>query len=222
MCHKCDTNLPMSVIPYGYCHCGCGRQTKIANENNKKYGWALGEPYMYVVNHRGKGLSAEPIEDRFWRKVDKRGPDECWEYTEARSTRGYGKFWMNGKSIAASRAAYIFTYGPLTKDLYACHKCDNPACCNPNHLFAGTNADNSRDMVKKGRNVMNAEQRARRKASLPRGEKHPNAIWIDDEIAAIRDLYATGKWSQYRIARLFRTNQGFISGIVTNKSRVPA
>lgn len=221
MCHKCSPDSPTYQVPYGLCHCGCGERTKIAKENHKKYGWISGEPFLFVVNHRGKGLSAEPIEQRFWRKVDRSGgPDACWPYTEARTPRGYGKFWMNGKSIAASRAAYIFTYGSLPPDKFACHTCDNPACCNPAHLFAGTNADNSADMKRKGRSSFTAEKKAKHLASRPRGEHHHRARFTDEEVAAIRDLYATGTWSQYRIARLFGAVQPTISAIVNRKSRI--
>lgn len=89
---------------------------------------------------------------RFWSKVDKSGgPDACWPWTGALSTKGYGRFALStGNYIQANRFSYELTYGSLG-DLFACHRCDNPRCCNPAHLFPGTHQDNMRDMRQKGR-----------------------------------------------------------------------
>ena len=94
-------------------------------------------------------MSAHETE-RFWSNVDRRGPDECWEWSSHRS-RGYGVFTTAGRKYKAHRLAWRFTHGPIPDGLLACHKCDNPPCCNPSHLFLGTDGDNTRDRDAKGR-----------------------------------------------------------------------
>lgn len=95
-------------------------------------------------------------EERLWGKVIKGGPDDCWEWQGAQGNRGHGRtmhYAPDGTRIwiAAHRLAWELTHGPIPDGLFACHHCDNPPCCNPAHLFLGTAADNTWDMVTKGR-----------------------------------------------------------------------
>lgn len=88
---------------------------------------------------------------RFWAKVNKKGKNQCWEWTAARDPFGYGRFGLNGKICTASRFSWELHYSPISKGMCVLHKCDNPPCVNPNHLFLGTRSDNVADMIAKGR-----------------------------------------------------------------------
>ena len=91
--------------------------------------------------------------DRFWAKVDKSG--DCWMWTASKHQKGYGQVRIEGKLYRAHRLSYEWTYGSFDKKLCVCHKCDNPSCVKPEHLFLGTVTDNMRDMCVKGRHVSN-------------------------------------------------------------------
>ena len=94
------------------------------------------------------------LEQRFWEKVDKRGDDECWEWTGAKTRpNAYGYFRVSGSLAVAHRVSYELAYGGIPEDKQICHTCDNPACVNPSHLFVGTHTDNMQDKVAKGRNA---------------------------------------------------------------------
>lgn len=86
---------------------------------------------------------------RFWSKVDVKHKSKCWEW-KASLRNGYGKLIYRYKTISAHRIAWQLTHGEIG-DYHVLHKCDNPLCCNPNHLFLGTNKDNVDDMIKKRR-----------------------------------------------------------------------
>lgn len=93
-----------------------------------------------------------PLEVRFWRRVDRAGgPDACWLWLGPKTPRGYGATSRLNKSVRAHRLSWELTNGPIPDGLIVCHRCDNPSCVRPSHLFLGTHADNMQDCSAKGR-----------------------------------------------------------------------
>lgn len=91
------------------------------------------------------------LNDLFWSRVIKAEGDGCWEYTRPTGERGYARLYVFGYYTIAHRLAWLITNGPIAAGLFVCHKCDNPRCVRPDHLFLGTAEENVQDMVKKGR-----------------------------------------------------------------------
>lgn len=144
------------------------------------------------------------LEERLWAKVDRRGDGECWPFIgHCHPKRGYGS--LSGAFPEAHRAAWIVTHGPVPKGIMVCHRCDNPPCCNPSHLFLGTAADNARDMATKGR------------GTGVRGTRNKNAKLTWDQVQEIRRRYrvihparSTGD-SSSELAREFGITQQYVS-----------
>ena len=98
-----------------------------------------------------KKLSPTEARNRFWSRVAKTTPEECWLWLGCKAGGGYGTMKLHGKMTGTHRIAWIFTYGGIPPGKMVLHKCDNPPCCNPGHLFLGTNSDNMIDAITKGR-----------------------------------------------------------------------
>ena len=90
-------------------------------------------------------------ERRFWKKVDVRYFNDCWEWRAGATGSGYGSFWVSGKRIGAHIVAHLIAHGPVPEGLQVMHSCDNKLCCNPRHLSSGTPKQNYDDMRAKGR-----------------------------------------------------------------------
>jgi len=142
--------------------------------------------------------------ERFWSKVARAGPDECWLWKGARHPKGYGEFRSPpGLTKIAHRVAFILSRGDIPPGLLICHSCDNPPCCNPRHLFAGTAKENSLDMVSKGRS--------------PRGERQGHTRMTEREVRAIRRLNDLAV-RQKDLAEAFGVPQQTMSAIIKRKN----
>lgn len=108
----------------------------------------------------------------FWNKVNKNAPNGCWEWTGYTNNRGYGSLHFQGKAHRSHRFSYQLHYGVDPKDLYVCHKCDNPSCVNPKHLFLGSQTDNMQDKIIKGRDINTLGGINRIKTYCIRGHKY--------------------------------------------------
>jgi len=147
------------------------------------------------------------LEECFWKKVDKKAEDECWEWKGAREVYGYGFLSLSRnpqKWIKAHRLSYTLAYGEFDQNLAVCHKCDNPACINPKHLWLGTIADNNRDKENKGR------------GALHDGENNPNAKLTKEDIMKIKELRKTGM-TQQKIADMYKVSQVNIGRILSGR-----
>jgi hypothetical protein len=127
-----------------------------------------------------------PLEQRFWRNVDKDGPihpihGQCWVWVP---TRTRGRIRINGKTHNAPRASWIIHFEEIPEGLCVLHKCDNPKCVNPSHLFLGTYRDNSLDSVAKGR--YNCESRG------SPGESNGSSKLTKEDVIEIRKLAVSG------------------------------
>ena len=111
-------------------------------------------------------------EARFWKLVDRRGGDLCWEWKGYLNAQGYGHIKAGGVRYFAHRFSYRLAYGDFDQSLFVCHHCDNPKCVRPDHLFVGTRSDNMKDCTEKRRNpLMWAANHNRLKTSCKHG--HP-------------------------------------------------
>lgn len=133
--------------------------------------------------------------DAFWAKVDQSG--ECWEWTAARNRSGYGRCGWHGHPMLAHRWAYELTYGQIPAGRLVCHRCDNPPCVRPDHLFLGSPRDNAADAVAKNR--------------LPAGERSPRAKLSNESVREIRSLQ--GRLPQKEVAARFGVHKSIIYGI---------
>jgi hypothetical protein len=178
---------------------GCDRRVKARGLCMSHYGSL----------HRAGGIPRlpDPV-TAFWAHVAKAGPDECWPWTGCRLGYGHGQGTAEGRRFLAHRRSWELTYGPIPAGIFVCHRCDPPPCCNPAHLFLGTNAENVADMDAKGRRVV---------GGLRFGVGHHSAKLDPERVRAIRRRHAAGEESA-ALAREYGVTRAAVYFIVTRQS----
>jgi len=142
----------------------------------------------------------------FWAQVDVSAPEKCWEWRSHVNACGYGKVTWHGKSYTVHRLSAWFS--GIIKNIYSLehilHECDNRRCCNPDHLFAGTTQENTRDKVNKGRQAKGAKQHL--------------AKLTDSQITEIRSKYVPYKTSLRVVGEQYGVGISTIHAIVKNQT----
>lgn len=205
---------------YGYCCCGCGQRTDIAKKTVSKSGHIKGQPLKYRHGHTGPRKRLD-VTDRFWNSVDRsEGANSCWPFMKYRNHFGYGRFSPEPRSgaVQAHRFSWELVNGPIPDGMLVCHRCDNPACVNPAHLFLGTPQDNMTDKVRKGRQSAGTRHGNACKPTF--AERHHNCRFTTEDISAMRDLHEKAGWGQLRIAKLFDCPVATVHNIVHYKARL--
>jgi HNH endonuclease len=166
---------------------------------------APAEPWL-----RGNDMpEAMPIETRFWKHAGRGDDADCWEWRSHRTKDGYGTFWngerranRNPVTVLAHRWAYERFIGPIPDGEYVCHRCDNPPCVNPAHLFAATQHSNVRDCIAKGRH------------------RNGRGFLTDAQIAEVRAQYRGEYGDRARLAHQYGVTSKVIGSIVRDLPRV--
>jgi len=147
----------------------------------------------------------------FWSKVDMLSDvKSCWKWRGAKKPSGYGNVRINGKYLLAHRVAFQLAVGEIPSGFIVCHICDEPGCCNPNHLMLGTVKSNAADMVLKNRQ--------KKPEYAAKGETNGNSKLTEKEVKEIRKLYEFGVLNQYELAKNYGVTQPAIGCIVRKKT----
>ena len=144
---------------------------------------------------------------RFLEKVIINPSSNCWEWIGTIFTTGYACFWFEGKNRKASRIAYEIFKGPITPGLCVLHFCDNRLCVNPDHLWLGSNADNSNDMKTKGRSS----------GGSPPGERNGKAKLTNVLVTTLREEFSRGNMTQVELGKKYGITSQNVGQIISRK-----
>lgn len=142
----------------------------------------------------------------FWSLVERKSVDDCWPWKGPIKSEKwpYGKVWDGTNEVKAHRFSFKIHYGQIPFGLDICHKCDNPICVNPRHLFAGTRGDNNRDACNKGRHLV--------------GEDCPQTILTEHSVREIRMLHIPRVLGYRKLARKYGVSESCIQGIIERRT----
>lgn len=173
---KCSVSHCSKIsVARGFCH------------NHYRALRKYGDP-LKVVLKQHHGLT---LEERFWRYV--KIQDGCWRWLSYTDPNGYGRLHVDGKPMLASRISYKLHFGEIPSGMAVCHKCDNPSCTNPDHLFLGTQAENVADMQRKGRSRKRGKSGTEHHASKVTEKDIPEIRASEKPVALIAQEYGVSR-----------------------------
>ena len=153
-----------------------------------------------MIRQKDKSIYEE-MRDWVWKHMDISDPDKCWNWKGKKNIKGYGRMIMFQREYAATRVVYEIVNGKIPSGYLICHKCDNPSCCNPNHLFAGLPKDNMEDMVQKNRNNWST-----------------HAKLNESQVKEVRKLFSTGEYKEKELAIMFDVSKTIIARVVREET----
>lgn len=159
------------------------------------------------------------VEDKFFESIEKIPIAGCWIWMKCLADTGYGNLRIRNKTFCSHRISWLLFNGHIPKGMHVLHYCDVRECCNPSHLWLGTNLDNILDRCRKGRSVGPSyrPKGLKYKIKSNHGEWNLSLSKIDRE--NIRIIYASGGISTYELAKRYSVSQPTISNIINRKTK---
>lgn len=176
------------------CKCGCGQEIP-----RHRY---PSQQHYFINGHQYKRFEIT-FEEAFWKHVSKGQPSECWEW-QAKRLHGYGHMRYRDKDYIAHRVSYELHKGTIPAKMVVCHRCDNPSCVNPDHLFLGTHADNVADKIAKGRQ--------------PHGSAVGSSKLTEEQVILIRIEYNCARITPQELADKYNVSRRTISDVLRRRT----
>lgn len=190
VCHlPLDPARPKWLVQLGYICNKCllkGKRDRYHNDSTYRANLLA---HQRIPLEQWRIRAAQFLEKRFFAHIEPRG--ECWEWCGSRDTSGYGLIQFNHRIHKTHRLMYYLARGDIPAGFWVLHKCDNPPCVKPTHLFLGTGKDNSQDREMKGRHIP------------ARGEKVGTAKLTAKDVLEIRRLHYEQGYGKWRLAKMF-------------------
>ena len=156
-------------------------------------------------------------QDNVLAKISIGNDAECWNWSASKDPRGYGLCSVQKHTFRAHRVVYAIAFGVVPRGMFVCHRCDNPSCCNPSHLFLGTTDDNMADKVAKGRQSRGPAHAALIYERSPKGSNSHNAKLTEASVREIRELRRSGQTVSH-LARTYGVTRTAINSAIHGRS----